>query len=342
MSNDNLVDLLTEKNRKLFLGPELYLKCERKGSAVSHDMLQKRLNMWKSDAQFAKAFKDCTVQDVAMLCNLKTNPEHRHTLLQTACLRNMKQTLGETYGTDVAQYEEDIGETHRCQICLSYLDDTDTEPITLSCGHHIHPMCLINYLNTGNKICTLCKQPISNIIAVPTETTLALFKQIHSINEEFHTIYADTMHTFLTQEEIDMLETLTGPNLFPEDIKDWKTKHWMIMTMAMMFLNQCVNKLYDYLGPDDTQTSTSTMMGVMHFMLACLTLGWDLYYLFFWFMFLLMSLKNGLRKIHNLLLGVSNETSAHSQQRFQDLVDYSDWIDQRHAATHQSELDQLD
>ncbi len=63
--------LLTEKNRQLFLGPDLYLKCNRKGTpGLTPDALKQRLAMWKDnvdlqiqldDGEKVNLFDKCTI-----------------------------------------------------------------------------------------------------------------------------------------------------------------------------------------------------------------------------------------------------------------------------------------
>jgi len=201
------IDLLSVANRKAFLGPELYLKCERNAGKVNRETLQKRLNTWKDDMEWTSTFGDCTVDDMVLLCNLKNNPDSRQSLLASTC---MKKISSELHKKRVDQPsidpETQLAEANACMVCygLHDPDGMETEPITLNCGHNIHVTCLTRHLMSyygSNKQCAQCMKPITGVSAVPTETNRAMFHKLKKINREFETTYREFMDEFLTEDE---------------------------------------------------------------------------------------------------------------------------------------------
>jgi len=67
---DQMIKLLERESRLLFLGTELFDKCEANGNKLSKEDVEKRLNYWKDHDDF-NAFQQCSVEDIKGLCNFK-------------------------------------------------------------------------------------------------------------------------------------------------------------------------------------------------------------------------------------------------------------------------------
>ena len=73
LTRDELIELFSEANRKLFLGNDLYERCVRNGKKITNVELESRLNFWKDNIEFSNMFRNCNVDDVSRICNFSPN-----------------------------------------------------------------------------------------------------------------------------------------------------------------------------------------------------------------------------------------------------------------------------
>jgi hypothetical protein len=73
LTRDQLINLFSEANRKLFLGNDLYERCVRDGRRITREELERRLNFWKDNRDFSNMFRSCNVDDVSRICNFSPN-----------------------------------------------------------------------------------------------------------------------------------------------------------------------------------------------------------------------------------------------------------------------------
>ena len=89
LTREELIELFSNANRKLFLGEDIYEKCVRDSNKISRDDLQKRLDFWKSNYDLSHIFKNCNVDDVARICNFSPD-KPVNDILDNKCYNDVK------------------------------------------------------------------------------------------------------------------------------------------------------------------------------------------------------------------------------------------------------------
>jgi hypothetical protein len=192
LTRDQLINLFSEANRKLFLGNDLYERCVRDGRRITREELERRLNFWRDNRDFSNMFRNCNVEDVSRICNFSPN-QPVNDIADNVCYNEVHN--------GIESRRDEIVDVNACSICLSY--DKDGElPNKIGCGHYFHYSCINEWVGRGETTCPDCRQPINMLVGFPTENNRQLFERIQNINNNFgvmvrHSIFFSIFTTLL-------------------------------------------------------------------------------------------------------------------------------------------------
>ncbi len=189
LTKDELINLFSNANRRMFLGEDIYERCKRNGNKVNKKDLENRLNFWKNDYKFTHIFKNCGVQDVAKICNFSPDAPVDD-ILDNKCYNDIYHNINRT----------ELEEANSCAICLEYNKDGEF-PNRISCGHYFHYSCLNDWMAT-NSTCPTCRKPINMLLGFPLQKNEQLFKTIQKLDKKFVSKYLNEMEMFMTKDEI--------------------------------------------------------------------------------------------------------------------------------------------
>lgn len=241
---DQLINLFSEANRTLFLGKDLHDKCVRDGRKVSKKVLEKRLDFWKSNRQFSSIFKNCGLNDVVRICNFTSPSTITEDDLSNKCYNDIY--------TVYTQQQEQLQSVNNCSICLEYTKNGEV-PNKIGCGHSFHYSCLNEWIKQGHKNCPECRQPITMLSALPSQTTVELFSTMKDLDHTFKKRYLKEMKMFMSAAEIHAFQEIFG---VIEDIEDqgYTKTTGVIMFLILSFIYMLIGKgsayISSYLDPN--------------------------------------------------------------------------------------------
>jgi hypothetical protein len=192
LTRNQLINLFSEANRKLFLGNDLYERCVRDGRRITREDLERRLNFWRDNRDFSNMFRNCNVDDVSRICNFSPN-QPVNDIVDNQCYNDVHR--------EIERRREEIIDVNACPICLQYNKDGEL-PNKIDCGHYFHYSCLNEWVEGGNTTCPNCRQPINMLVGFPTQSNRELFKSIQEINRNFAVNYMREMRMFMRPAEI--------------------------------------------------------------------------------------------------------------------------------------------
>jgi hypothetical protein len=192
LTRDQLINLFSEANRKLFLGNDLYERCVRDGRRITREELERRLNFWRDNTDFSNMFRNCNVEDVSRICNFSPN-QPVNDIADNVCYNDVHR--------EIKERRDEIIDVNACSICLSYNKDGEL-PNKIGCGHYFHYSCINDWIGVGKNTCPDCRQPINMLVGFPTENNRQLFERIQNINRNFAVNYMREMRTFMRPNEI--------------------------------------------------------------------------------------------------------------------------------------------
>jgi hypothetical protein len=74
--------------------------------------------------------------------------------------RRFSQTMWNEIGAEKETVDQNpLGE--ECPICLNKFEPEQTIALTKNCKHRFHPVCLLNWKNSGTRSCPCCRAPLS-------------------------------------------------------------------------------------------------------------------------------------------------------------------------------------
>jgi hypothetical protein len=192
LTRDELIELFSEANRKLFLGNDLYERCVRNGRRITREELESRLNFWRDNREFSNMFRNCNVNDVSRICNFSPN-QPVNDIADNACYNEVHNGIREK--------RNEIIDVNACPVCDEY-NKAGELPNKLGCGHYFHYSCINEWVGRGNDTCPNCRQPINMLVGFPTENNSQLFRRIQEINRYFAVNYMREMRMFMRPDEI--------------------------------------------------------------------------------------------------------------------------------------------
>ncbi len=192
LTRDQLINLFSEANRKLFLGNDLYERCVRDGRRITREELERRLNFWRDNRDFSNMFRNCNVEDVSRICNFSPN-QPVNDIADNVCYNEVHNGIRDR--------RNEIIDVNACPICFEY-NNAGELPNKIGCGHYFHYSCINDWIGTGNDSCPTCRQPINMLVGFPTENNRQLFERIQNINRNFADNYMREMRMFMRPDEI--------------------------------------------------------------------------------------------------------------------------------------------
>ncbi len=192
LTSDQLINLFSEANRKLFLGNDLYERCVRDGRRITREELERRLNFWKDNTSFSNMFRNCNVDDVTRICNFSPN-QPVDDIVNNQCYNDVHR--------EIERRREEITDVNACPICYEYNKNGEL-PNKIGCGHYFHYSCLNEWVGRGNTTCPLDREDINMLVGFPTENNRQLFQRIQEINRNFAVNYIREMRMFMRPDEI--------------------------------------------------------------------------------------------------------------------------------------------
>jgi hypothetical protein len=241
LTRDELIELLSNANRNIFLGADLYEKCKRNGNKISKDQLQKRLDFWKNNYEFSHLFKNCNVDDVTRICNFSPD-------------KPVDDILDNKCYNDVNTARTSLEEANNCAICYEYNKNGEF-PNKIGCGHYFHYSCLNDWAKRGSNTCPTCRRPINMLLGLPTQTNIELFKTIQSVEKNFITNYMKEMKLFMTKDEINAFK-----QIFNIEVEDISIKERLFIFLILTFIWSLITKGSAYISTtiDPTYTPFSS------------------------------------------------------------------------------------
>ncbi len=192
LTRDQLINLFSEANRKLFLGNDLYERCVRDGRRITREELERRLNFWRDNREFSNMFSNCNVEDVSRICNFSPN-QPVNDIVDNQCYNDVHR--------EIERRREEITDVNACPICYEYNKQGEI-PNKIGCGHYFHYSCLNEWVARGNTTCPLDREDINMLVGFPTENNRELFERIQEINQDFAVNYMREMKMFMRPDEI--------------------------------------------------------------------------------------------------------------------------------------------
>jgi len=249
LTRDELITLLSDNNRKLFLGNDLYERCVRNGKKITRGEIENRLNFWKNNVDFSNMFRNCNVEDISRLCNFSPN-KPVDDIKDNVCYNDVHREIN-TIDTKMGQ----IISVNACPICLEYDKDNGRElPNKIGCGHYFHYSCINDWVGRGNTSCPTCRQPINMLIGFEVQTNEQLFQRIQEINEHFATTYRREMNAFMKPDEIRAFRAIFNNIEFEEDQSSilWKIGMLLILNFISFLIYKSSAYISTYIDPDYT------------------------------------------------------------------------------------------
>jgi hypothetical protein len=244
LTPQQLIEMFSDANRTLFLGKDLHDKCLRDGRKVSHKILEKRLEWWKSNKQFSTVFIHCGLNDVIRICNLSQSNIVDEDL-SNKCFNDMYNAY--------IQQKEQLQSANNCSICLEYNKNGEV-PNKIGCGHSFHYSCLNEWIKQGHKNCPECRQPITMLAALPSQTTVELFNSMKQLDKTFKKRYIKEMKQFMTPTEIQVFQEIFGIiEDFDEDKALTKTTFvilFLIFSFVLLLINKASAYVSTYVDPN--------------------------------------------------------------------------------------------
>jgi hypothetical protein len=198
LTRDQLINLFSEANRKLFLGNDLYERCVRDGRRITREELERRLNFWRDNIDFSNMFRNCNVDDVTRICNFSPN-QPVNDIVDNQCYNDVHR--------EIERRREEITDVNACSICYEYNKQGEL-PNKIGCGHYFHYSCINEWVGRGNNTCPDCRQPINMLVGFPTENNRQLFERIQNINRNFAVNYMREMRMFMRPDEIRVFRAI--------------------------------------------------------------------------------------------------------------------------------------
>ncbi len=231
LSRDEIIELFSNANRKLFLGEDIYNKCVRDGNKVSRLDLQKRLDFWKNNYDLSHIFKNCAVEDVVKICNF--SPEKPvDDIVENKCYNDIKRNVS------IGGLEE----ASVCSICYEYNKNGEL-PNKIGCGHYFHYSCLNDWVSRGNDTCPTCRKKITMLLGFPTQSNTELFKEIQKLDRDFTKNYLEEMKLFITKDEIKAFREIHSLKLEEGNVKDN-----LLMFLILLFIQFMIAKGTAYIS----------------------------------------------------------------------------------------------
>ncbi len=245
LTRHELIELLSDNNRKLFLGKDLYERCVRNGKKVTRGEIENRLNFWKNNVEFSNMFRNCNVDDISRLCNFSPN-QPVDDITDNVCYNDVHRQL-----TDTKMGQ--IRNVNACPICLEYDKDNRGElPNKIGCGHYFHYSCINEWVGRGETTCPTCRQPINMLVGFEVQTNEQLFQRIQQINKHFATTYRREMNAFMNPDEIRAFRAIFNNIRFKEDETSilWKIGMLLILNFITFLIHKSSAYISTYIDPD--------------------------------------------------------------------------------------------
>jgi hypothetical protein len=238
LTRDELIELFSEANRKLFLGNDLYERCVRNGRRITREELERRLNFWRDNRDFSNMFRNCNVDDVSRICNFSPN-QPVNDIEDNICYNDVHNGIRDR--------RKEIIDVNECPICDVY-NNAGELPNKLGCGHYFHYSCINKWVETGkNNTCPSCRQPINMLVGFPTENNRQLFERIQLINRNFATTYMREMRMFMRPDEIKAFKAIFKNIQFEEEDK-LSLKEKILILLAINFIAGLIYKGSAYIS----------------------------------------------------------------------------------------------
>jgi Ring finger domain len=133
-------EILTYELRTVLLGTEIMKEC---GSGrLPKEQLTYRLKYLQ---RHHDAFKSCSEDDFAKMCDLKKEPSSQ-------CKSSI---LAYAKGRDMDMENEQL---NTCSICMVEIDDTGKGTVSTTCGHYFHEGCIKTWFRQSKDKCPICKK----------------------------------------------------------------------------------------------------------------------------------------------------------------------------------------
>jgi hypothetical protein len=224
LTRDELIELFSDSNRKLFLGNDLYERCVRNGRRITREELERRLNFWRDNRDFSNMFRNCNVDDVSRICNFSPN-QPVDDIVNNVCYNDVHNGIRDR--------RNEIIDVNECPICDVY-NNAGELPNKLGCGHYFHYSCINEWVGRGNTTCPIDRQDITMLVGFEAQTNEELFLRIQNINEEFATNYMREMKAFMKPDEIKAFKAIFKNIKFDEDQISIKWKIFIFLSLAFI------------------------------------------------------------------------------------------------------------
>ncbi len=227
LTRDQLINLFSEANRKLFLGNDLYERCVRNGRRITREELERRLNFWRDNRDFSNMFRNCNVEDVSRICNFSPN-QPVNDIADNVCYNEVHNGIRDR--------RNEIIDVNACPICFEY-NNAGELPNKIGCGHYFHYSCINDWIGRGNDSCPTCRNPINLLLGFPTENNRQLFERIQNINNNFAVNYMREMRTFMRPDEIRAFRAIFHNIQFeaPEDRLSIKERLFLFLVLNFIY-----------------------------------------------------------------------------------------------------------
>jgi len=224
LTRDELIELFSDSNRKLFLGNDLYERCVRNGRRITREELESRLNFWKDNIEFSNMFRNCNVDDVSRICNFSPN-QTVDDISNNVCYNDVHRGIRERRG--------EIVDVNACPICYEYNKDGEL-PNKIGCGHYFHYSCINDWIGRGNTTCPIDRQDITMLVGFDAQNNRQLFERIQEINNDFATRYMRELKEFMRQDEIKAFKAIFKNIQFEEDQISLKGKIFIFLVLTFI------------------------------------------------------------------------------------------------------------
>ena len=195
---DQMLDLIQDESRRLFLGPTIYDKCNT-SKKVDNKIIEDRLKYWKDHDEY-NAFKQCSVEDIQNMCNLKDDPKKKY----NKCYQSLYDLL--------TNHKDYLEEHNQCSVCLEYdKNNTGEYPNQLGCGHYFHNSCIEEIIKAKpgeQPLCPQCKQPITMLHGLYSQDKDKLYLALQKFQTKFLENYLAMNKKFMTKNQVEQLENL--------------------------------------------------------------------------------------------------------------------------------------
>jgi len=244
LTRDELIELFSDRNRKLFLGNDLYERCVRNGKKITREELERRLNFWRDNRDFSNMFRNCNVDDVSRICNFSPN-QPVDDIVDNVCYNDVHREINIRMG--------EIIDVNACPICDEY-NKAGEFPNKLGCGHYFHYSCINEWVGRGNTTCPVDRKDITMLVGFEAQTNQELFLRIQEINKEFANRYMREMKAFMRPDEIKAFKDIFKNIQFEEDNISIKEKIFLLLVLN--FISYLIYRssayITTYIDPDYT------------------------------------------------------------------------------------------